>query len=521
MDKRKMNVAYVRLSEDDLEKKEDYSASICNQLSQIKEYAKRMNFEIDKEYIDDGYSGINFDRPAFEKLKADIDKGLIATIVTKDMSRLGREFIETAYYISEFFPKNEVRYIAINDEFDSNDSDNINNDIMVGIRSILNDRLVKDTSVKRQQVAYSKTSDGEFIGFIAPYGYKIIKNNKKRTLEIDEYAAGIVKRIFMSIAIGKTRSEIAEELNKDKILPPFLYMNMTLNKNKKYYNDWSKNIIYRILKNETYLGKLVVRKSIKMDYKQKKRVAVPIRDRQTKNNTHPAIISESLFNEANLKIKTCKSREKNNYDGTFSGLVICGICGRNMSACRTTKQNGNIKYYFICTRVEARKKCTNRVLYDSKLKDIIYSNIKELIDNFVEEEEIIDSVSNDIVKKNRLNLKISNIKQNIEIHNNNIKNLYFKKIKSEITLSEFIDKKKKESLLVEKLEDELKQLIEKYNIETKKTEVKENYKKFIDGDILMKEYIRELIEKILVHKDNTIQIVFKFNIGKTKNIRLY
>lgn len=521
MKSKKLKVAYVRLSEDDVEKKGDYSASIYNQLSLIKDYAKKMGFEIDKEYIDDGYSGINFDRPAFEKLKFDIDNGLIDTIITKDMSRLGREFIETAYYISEFFPKNDVRYIAINDEFDSNDPDNINKDIMVGIRSILNDRLVKDTSVKRQQVAYSKTCDGEFIGFIAPYGYKIVKMNKKRTLEIDEYAANIVKRIFTSIASGKTKKEVANELNEDKILPPILYMNMTPSRDKKYYNDWSDNIVYRILKNETYTGKLVIRKSLKNDYRQKKRSFISIRDRETKDNTHPAIISISLFNEANSKLKICKRKEKNNYDGTFSGLVICGTCGRIMSACRTTKQSGNLKYFFACTRIENRKKCNNRVLYDSKLKDIVYNTIKELIDNFVEEDEIIDNVSNNIIKNNRLNLKISNIKQDIEVHNNNIRNLYLKKTKGEITLTEFIDKKKEESFLIDRQEKELTQLIEKCNVETKKIEIKEYYEKFINGDILMKEYIKELIEKIIVHKDNTVQIVFKFGIGKTKTIRLY
>lgn len=516
-----MKVAYVRLSEDDIDKNGKYSASIYNQLSQIKDYAKKMELTIDKEYIDDGYSGINFNRPAFEELKQDIDDGKIATIITKDMSRLGREFIETAYYISEYFPRNDVRYIAINDEFDSNDPDNINKDIMVGIRSILNDRLVKDTSIKRQQVAYSKTCDGEFIGFIAPYGYKVVKKNKKRTLEIDKYAANIVKRIFTSIASGKTRNEVANELNKDKISPPVLYMNMTPSRDKRYYNDWTDKIIYRILKNETYTGKLVIRKSLKKNYRQKKRAFVPIRDRKTKDNTHPAVISESLFNEANSKLKICKRREKNNYDGTFSDLAICGTCGRIMSACRTTKQSGNVKYYFACTRVENRKKCINRVLYDSKLRDIVYNTIKELIGNFVAEDEIIDNVSNNIIKNNRFNLKVSNIKQNIEVHNSNIRNLYLKKTKGEITLNEFIDKKKEESFLIDKQERELNQLIEKCNVETKKIEIKEYYKKFIDRDILMKEYIKELIEKIVIHKDNTIQIVFKFGIGETKKIRLY
>ena len=521
MSRKKKIVLYVRLSEEDIDKSAKYSSSIYNQLSMMRDYAKRMGLEIDKEYIDDGYSGINFERPGFEKLKRDIDNGEIEVIITKDMSRLGRNFLETAYYISEYFPKNSIRYIAINDEFDSDDPDSSERDIMVGIRSIINDRYVKDTSIKRKQNAEDKTKAGEFIGFLAPYGYEILKTPEKRTLKIDDYAAGIVKRIFTEIASGKTRVEVAEGLNNDKILPPVIYMNMTPSKNKKYYNDWSDKIIYRILKNKTYTGRLVVRTSTKDDYKHKKRTFIPVRDRKTKDNTHPVIITDKLFDDANSKLKIIKKHEKNNYDGTFTGLVVCGVCGNTMTACRTQKSNGNIKYYFSCNRVVNRKKCSNRVLYDSKLSSIIQVTLKELIDDFVDEKEIIDITTQNLLKKERFSLKISNMKQDIELHNINIRNLYMEKSKGNMSLDDFVETKKRETLLKEQKEIELQEILVQSTSETKKTEIINQYNHFINKDIFLKDYIRDVIEKIIVHKDNTIQIAFKFGISKMKTIRLY
>lgn len=517
----KMTVAYGRLSEEDLEKIGEYSVSIYNQLSLIKDYANRMELSIDREYVDDGYSGINFDRPGFEKMINDIEAGKISTVITKDMSRLGREFIDTAYYISEYFPKHNVRYIAINDQYDSNSPDDITKEIMVNIHAIVNDRYVKDTSLKRTKTAIAKTENGEFIGFLAPYGYKIVKKDDKRTLEIDEYAAGIVKRIFASIASGKTRNEVTDELNKDKVLPPVIYMNMTPSRNKSYYYDWSSNIIYRILKNKTYTGATVIRKSLKRNYKQKKRTVVPIRDRETKENTHPAIITMDLYKDANSRLKTMKRKEKNNYDGTFSGLVVCGECGRVMTACRKKRENGNIKYYFACTKVVERKKCPNRIVHDNKLRTIVKSTLKELIDGFIDEEEIINDVTKKLIQKDRAQLKIANIKKDIEVHDANIRNLYLKKTKGEITLDEFIKEKNKESELKNNQEENLQLLVEKRNSDYKRNVVLDLYNQFINGDIFFRDYIKDIIQKIIIHKDNTIQIVFKFGVGKTKIIKLY
>ncbi len=517
----KLTVSYGRLSQSDFDKEDEYSSSIYNQLGFIKSYAKTMGLVVDKEYIDDGYSGINFDRPGFEQLKNDINKGLIGTVITKDMSRLGRDFLETAYYISEYFPKNGVRYIAINDQFDSNNPNENDGQIMLEIRSLINDRYVKDVSIKRKQVADSKTEEGQFIGFIAPYGYKIKKIKNKRTLEIDEYAANIVKRIFTEIASGKTRNEVADSLNKDKIIPPIIYMNMTTSKNKKYYYDWSSSIVFRILKNKTYTGRIVKRKSSKEDYHQKKRQVIPILDRKTLENCHPAIITDELFEEANSRLKTQKKREKNNYCGLFSGLVVCGTCGRIMTACRVQKKGRKEQYYFKCTKVTNRKKCISRDIADSKLRTIVRENLSDIINSYVDEDDIVSKTMKDLLKRERPNLKISNLRADIELHNTNIKNLYVKKTTGEITLDEFITEKETEIKLKEKSEQLLKQIAESKNATTRKDEILEKYNKFINNDKFINDVVRDFIDQIVVYKDNTLKISFKFGLGEPKKIKLY
>lgn len=519
MDNR-LTVAYVRLSQEDMNKLKDFSESIYNQIGLIKSYAKSMGLKIDKEYIDDGFSGTNFDRPGFEKLIEDIEKGIVGVIITKDMSRLGRNFIETAYYISEYFPKHGVRYIAINDEFDSENPNNSEQEIMLGFKSLINDRYVKDSSVKRKQIAEAKTNEGQFIGFIAPYGYKVIKQDGKRTLEIDEYASSIVKRIFTEIASGKTRQEVADGLNKDKIIPPVLYMNMTPSKNKKYYYDWSDKVIYRILKNKTYTGKIVKRKSSKKSYLQKKREVIPIRDRETIDNCHPVIIIEQLFNEANDKLLVMKRKEKNDYCGLFSNLVICGECGRTMTACRRSDR-ANVKYFFSCTKVVDRKPCPNRTVADSKLRTIITSTLQEIIEDYVSEEEVITQATKNLIKSERPNLKISHLKEDIELHNKNIRNLYLQKTKGEITLEQFLETKKNETLLKEESEKLLKEILESKNEDIRKEEILEQYRHFINGDELMNSALRDLVDRIVVYKDNTMKISFKFGLGEPKKIRLF
>ena len=515
MENYRLTVAYLRLSQEDINRNNEFSSSIYNQLECIKSYARSIGLLVSKEYIDDGYSGINFERPGFEQLKDDIKKGFIGVVITKDMSRLGRNFLETLYYINDYFFKYKVRYIAVNDQFDSYNFESYEQQMMLMFSSLINERYVKECSIKRKQVALSKTKEGQFIGCMAPYGYKVKKLDDKRTLEIDNYAASIVKRIFTEIVNGKSRAEVAEELNKDKVLSPAVYMGMKLNKNRKYYYDWSDKIIYRILKNKIYTGRIVVRKSEKKDYHQKRRNVIPIDKRETIDNCHPVIITAELFELANGRLRQLK-RKKNNYCGLLNQLVVCGECEKNMTIWRVNKYNKKIKYYLVCKKIVDRKKCLNRSISEDKLKMIVDFTLKDIICNYVDEDDILIKTLKKLVKVERYNLKISNLKDNIEFHNINIRNLYLQKIMGKINVEEFIEEKNKEVLLKEESVKKIREIINLKNKKNDKERLAKKYYTFINSNDFLNNIIRDLIDKIVVYKDNTIKIFFKFKLGEHK-----
>ena len=220
-------------------------------------------------------------------------------------------------------------------------------------------------------------------------------------------------------------------------------------------------------------------------------------------------------------LKSMKRKEKNNYDGTFSGLVICGVCGRKMTACMTTKESGNKKYYFACTKVEDRKKCPNRILYDNKLRNIVSDSIKSIILNYVDEDVVVDEVLNKVKHKERYTEKINDLKREIELININVRELYLQKTKNQISINEFIEKKNEQTKIKEVKEKLLEQLTVQNDIEYRKNEILKTYNSFVNGETLMKDYIKDLIDKIIIYKDNTLKIVYKFGISEPKTIRLY
>ena len=370
----KINCAYIRLSEED--DRNTYSESILNQIALIEEYAKKNQIEIHKKYIDDGFSGINFSRPAFEEMLKEMEKGNIGTIVTKDFSRLGREYIETTYYITRYFPEHNIRYIAINENYDSNRNKNDVDEVMIGIKGIMNDRYIKETSKKIQEVKRQKTQQGYYMGFIAPYGYKKIKeDNGKITLIPDEKVKTIIQRIFEEIANGKTRNQVAQNLNKEKILSPMQYLKMTKSKNKIYYDKWSPGIIYRIIRNQIYIGNTYKRKSSKKNYRQKKRDYIIQSKRDIIINTHPAIISKELYKKANEKIKRNneKINRKKEYHGKLEGIVKCGECGKFMKVSGRKRENDKITFSLYCPNGKNKNKTCNNthIISTKKIENII------------------------------------------------------------------------------------------------------------------------------------------------------
>ncbi|MBQ3236498.1 MAG: recombinase family protein [Oscillospiraceae bacterium] len=279
---------YMRLSKEDGKSE---GRSIGSQRALLCDYAEKNGFFIYGEYIDSGFSGTNFERPAFKKMIDDIESGRVNTVIVKDLSRLGRDYIATGEYTEVYFPAKGVRCISVSDGYDS--ASNISD--IIPFRNILNEMYARDTSRKIRSAFYARMKRGDFVGAFAPYGYKRTEKEKHR-LVIDEEPAKIVRRIFMEKIAGKGPKQIAEELDRDGIKTPLEYR-----RGEKKTHTWQSATVIKILKNEMYIGNMVQGKTEKISFRSKASKNNPPEDWYRVENTHKAIISRELFEKANKK----------------------------------------------------------------------------------------------------------------------------------------------------------------------------------------------------------------------------
>ena len=334
MDIEKKYVAglYCRLSKDDDLRGE--SLSIGTQRSILTEYCLSQGIEVYKEYVDDGYSGLNFERPGFKELLSDIDGGYINMVITKDLSRLGRDYIMTGYYSEIYFPMCGVRYVAVSDGFDSLKSDN---DI-APFKNILNDMYAKDVSRKVKNARRQRAKQGLFIGSLPPYGYMKDPLNKNR-LAINPETAENVRTIFAMALNGVGAKSIANELQRRKIMAPAAYC---FQKGEGNYANcrcnteedvclWNAATVRTILHNRVYIGDLVNLKYEITNYKTKRRAVVPEDQRLVKLNAHAPIISREEFEKVQEIISQHPCPASCSRDNIFRGLLYCSDCGHPLS----------------------------------------------------------------------------------------------------------------------------------------------------------------------------------------------
>ena len=318
---------YCRLSqEDDLS---GDSNSIIHQKNMLMKYAEDNRFPNPQFYINDGFTGTNFNRPDFQRMIRDIEGGFIKTVIVKDMSRFGREYLQVGIFTEIKFPEYGVRLVAINDGYDSEKGDND----FAPFRNILNEWYAKDTSKKVRAVIKAKGMAGNVISLYTPYGYLRAAGENHYT--VDEYAAEVVRDIFKMRASGKGFTEIGRELRERQILTPNAYKESKGYANAKETEDryeWTSSTIIHILTNETYLGKLINFKTEKISFKSKKRIVLPDEKRAVFENAHEAIIDRETWDIVqsmqNRKVRKCK---RTNEVSLFSGIVVCPDCGKNLT----------------------------------------------------------------------------------------------------------------------------------------------------------------------------------------------
>ena len=377
----KITALYCRLSNDDDLQGE--SNSITNQKAILKKYADENNFGNTAFYVDDGFSGTNFNRPDFMRMMEDVKSGKISTIITKDLSRFGRDYLMTGQYIEMILPDYDVRYIAINDNVDTLRSEN---EMMV-FKNVFNDWYARDCSKKIKAIFKAKGQSGKPLTSMIPYGYKKSETDKN-VWEIDEEAAEVVRRIFQLCIDGYGTTQIARILTEDKVLTPTAYAEMkksgSITCAKPY--RWSHRTIGALLEKLEYIGHTVNFRTKTKSYKSKKRIINSKTDWQIFENTHEAIISKEDFDLVQELRKNKRKLQHQEEVNPFSGMVYCADCGKKMYLCRSKSLNSDQEHLKCSTYSADKDDCSAHFIRTVVLKEIVLSELRKMT-TFVRENE--------------------------------------------------------------------------------------------------------------------------------------
>lgn len=381
---------YLRLSRDDMDggmKAE--SNSISSQREMLRSYVREHeDMELFDVYVDDGYSGANFDRPEFKRMMTDIEAGNVNCVIVKDLSRLGRDYIEAGRLIQKTFPAFHVRFIALTDNFDSQTADNNTKSLVLPVKNFINDSYCRDISQKVKSSQKAKREQGKFIGAFAVYGYRKSAEDKNK-LCLDDYAAQIVRNIFAWKLDGMSAQAIAQKLNGLGVLSPMEYKkslgeNYSTSFRTNITAKWSAVAVNRILTNEVYTGVMVQGKSGKVNYKVKKTVVKPKEEWTRVEGTHKAIISREDFEIVQELLKVdIRAKADGTCSHLFSGLLFCGDCREPMYR-RVNRYKAVSKVYFICPTRNRGQGCTRHSILEEELKEIVFQILQTYISVFLD-----------------------------------------------------------------------------------------------------------------------------------------
>ena len=392
---------YLRLSQEDGDisvSDKSESNSISTQRDLIHAFLqKQPNIEYVTEFCDDGYTGTNFDRPGFEKMMAAVRQKEIDCIVVKDLSRFGRDYIESGKYIQKIFPMLGIRFIAINDHYDSADTENRSNDFVLPFKNLINDSYCRDISIKSRTNLEVKRRNGEFVGNFAVYGYMRSPDDRHKLI-VDEEAATIVRNIFNWKQEGWNAQQIANHLNKLHVPSPMEYkkkcgQNFRTSFKTKTTAEWSAVAILRILKNAVYTGVLEQGKTTTPNYKVKVRVYKDEAKWARVENTHEAIITPAQFElvQTVLGMDTCRA-ENNDEIYPFSGMIYCADC-QNPMVHRTATSAGKKYHYYVCSGNKRDKNsCTTHNIKCDLVEEVVLATVQAHINMAID----IDNAMNQV-----------------------------------------------------------------------------------------------------------------------------
>lgn len=511
---------YLRLSRDDGDKEE--SNSITGQRELLRDFIR--NHPELREYavrIDDGFTGSNFERPDFKKMMEDVKEGRTNCIIVKDLSRFGRNYLDAGEYIEKIFPFLGVRFIAVNDNYDSLGEKSASDDLVIPFKNLINEAYCRDISVKVRTQLEIKRKSGQYIGAFAVYGYMKDETDKNR-LVVDEYAADIVRDIFAWKLEGMSPQDIAVRLNQSGILSPMEYkkslgMKFATSFKANAQAAWSANSVLRILKNPVYIGVLTQGKETTPSYKVRKRIIKPEDEWTVIPDSHEPIIRREDF-ESVQKVLTLDTRRSPNDSNVqlFSGMVFCGECGASMV--RKTVPSGNKKYvYYVCSAHKQDKSCASHGMRDTALEEVVLETVKQYIRDVIDLDDILsmtDTAPLRTAEAQKVQRQLDKKRSEHERLQKLLMSLYENLADGIIDRDEYAKLKQNyagRAAECEKQMDALKESI--VQIKEQGGEHREwmmRFRKHQNITELERSIAVALIDRILIYKDNRVEVHFRF-----------
>lgn len=500
--------AYYRLSREEAQKGE--STSISNQKKIVEAYCEQNNIALVQFFVDDGWSGGNFERPGFQSMMRALESGRANMVITKDLSRLGRDMRESSYYAEQFFPEHQIRYIAIADNFDS-ETENV----MAPFQFAMNEVYLRDGSRKIKDVLKMKRSRGEYCA-CPPYGYTKDPQNKD-TLIPDTETAPIVRRIFQSAAEGDSCRKIAMELSAEGVIPPLKYRvlyrdNFSAEGAARASDIWNYTTVKRILQNRVYLGDTVLGKTKKVSVKSAKKVPIPVEDWTVTPGTHEPLVTMDTFEKAHINMgKGTRDYRKHDHvrKSIFGGIAFCGKCGYALCSSGTVHKGERLKYWFLScnhTRRDIPDPCDGVSIRYTHICEIVRQDLNALI-SLTDDE--IRALVESVIEKEHSRTKAADRKAQMEQAQNRLKMIdrMITKMYSDNAQGKISDDRLER--VVADLEKEargLEQKVSELDAPDPAEEIAENYERFF---ALAKQYTH--IETL--DRDTLITFVERIEVG--------
>ena len=503
---------YIRLSKED--ENEGPSQSVTNQQSLLNEFVQQHRLSVYDTYIDDGWSGTSFDRPAFRRMIGDIEEKKVNMVITKDLSRLGRDYIMTGHYMERYFPEKRVRYISLLDGIDTGVESTAND--ITPFRAIMNDMYAKDISKKIKSVKRDKQHKGQFIGGKPVYGYKMHPTEKNRIV-IDEEAAPTVRRIFAMAMEGISCRQIAVTLNEEGVLSPAAYAGLTVGKRGPYTGLWSSERISEMLQNETYIGNMVQGRSVKISYKSKKCLKQDRENWVVVENTHEPLIDKETFQKVRMLVNSRKHTRSRTYDFLLKGLIFCHECGYPMAVINRKNAAGEDRLFFICRTYQRFTKagvCTCHSIKEQVVTEAVLTKVREVCEAYLDPKKL-QPIAADAVEKARQaenhEAEIHSLHGKIDSMTANLDKMYMDRLSGLLAEADFERIYQRVKMERSSLEDKLKELeSQKESPVSTEERAGELVRQFLDSAYTSRGLLVSLIERVELTEDKQIIIKFRF-----------